>query len=356
MYTSYWIEYRLWGLNPCGYHVTNLLLDGLAAVLMWRLLVRLRVPGAWFAAALFAVHPVEAESVAWITERKNVLSLSLALASLLCYTRYVPPDAAEHEQEQRGNRRWYVAALVLFALALFAKTVVVTLPAVILVIRWWQNGRITRRDWIDVARMFVLSAVLGFVTVYMEVYHLGTQGQDFALSPAERLLFSGRALWFYAGKLVWPQPLVLFYPRWTIDENAVWQYLYPISALGLLVALWLQRMRLGRGPLAVALIYAGVLGPMLGFFFNFYFTIYSYVADHFQYHASVALFALVGTGSARLMGPRGMGTKAIACLLVIGGLAALSFRHSLNFHDLETLYRDTLAKNPRCADCLFQPR
>ena len=310
------------------------------------------MPGAWFAAALFAVHPVEVESVAWVTERKNVLSLALALGSLLCYLRYAPPPrvSAQIASPSGENRwRWYAAALVLFALALFAKTVVVTLPAVILVIQWWQNGRLNRRDWIRVAPLFALSVALGLMTVWMEVYHLGTHGKQFALAPVERFLLAGRTLWFYAGKLAWPQPLAFFYPRWTIDIRAGWQFLFPVSALALLAALWLSRARLGRGPLAAVLIYAGILAPMLGFF-NIYFTLYAYVSDHFQYHASVALFALVGTAAERFVRRLNAAAGQIAFVLagaILVALALLSFRQTLIYHDLETLYHDTIAKNPR---------
>ena len=169
MYTSYWLEYHLWGLDPLGYHLVNMLLHAAAAVLFWRLLLRLEVPGAWLAAALFAVHPVMVESVAWITERKNVLSLVLALLAMLAYLRFAPPE----EARPRGSWRFYVVALALFALALAAKTVVVTLPFVLLVIYWWKRGTIHARDVLRLAPFFALSVAMGFVTMLMETHYVG---------------------------------------------------------------------------------------------------------------------------------------------------------------------------------------
>jgi tetratricopeptide (TPR) repeat protein len=351
MYTSYWLEHRLWGLAPWGYHLTNILLHAAAAILVWRLLVRLQVPGAWLAAAIFAVHPVEVESVAWITERKNVLSLSLALLSMLCYLRFAPAEDGKVVDAAPSAARWwwYALALALFALALFAKTVVVTLPAVLLVIYWWKRGRITWQDVMYVVPFLALSVLLGLVTIWMETYHLGTHGKHWSLSPIERLLLAGRALWFYGGKLIWPHPLVFFYPRWTIDGHAWWQYLLPVTALSLPVALWLARRLIGRGPLAAVLIFAGVLAPMLGFF-NIYFTMYAYVSDHFQYHASVALVALAVAAAALATAKLSPTAKALSCVgagVLLLGLARGTFRQTFIYHDLDILYRDTIAKNPQ---------
>ena len=350
MYTSYWIEYQLWGLAPLGYHLVNLLLHATAAILAWRLLLRLHVPGAWLAAAIFAVHPVEVESVAWITERKNVLSLTLALLSMMAYFHFAPPElSAGGETPSAGRWRWYALSLGLFALALFAKTAVVTLPPVLLVIYWWKRGRIRGWDVLDVMPFFALSVAMGLVTTWMETYHVGAWGEEWGLSPVERLLLSGRALWFYAMKLLWPHSLAFFYPRFSIDSHVAWQYLFPAAAIALPVALWLLRGRIGRGPLAAVLIYAGVLLPALGFF-NIYYARFAYVSDHFQYHASVALIALAAAGAALAAarldpGQRAMARGGAAVLLVV--LAVLTFRQTFIYHDLETLYRDTIAKNPQ---------
>ena len=186
-YSTFWIERRLWGLGPRGYHVSNVLWHAASVVLLWRLLLVLRLPGAWLAAAIFAVHSVEVESVAWIAERKNVVSLPLALLSMLAYLRFEPAEADASGLPRFHRWRWYAASLALFALALFAKTVVVTLPAVLLVIYWWRNGRLTTCDLGRTAPFFVLAVALGSITFWVEKYHVGAQGKDWSLmcSPSK---------------------------------------------------------------------------------------------------------------------------------------------------------------------------
>jgi protein O-mannosyl-transferase len=349
VHSAFWIEYQLWKLAPLGYHLVNVLLHATSAVLLWRLLLRLQVPGAWLAAAIFTVHPVEVESVAWITERKNVLSLALALASMLCYLRFAPPEENVAGALQSGTRwRWYVLSFGLFAAALLSKTVVASLPAVLLVVFWWKRGRIRWADAVPLGPFFGLGISLGLLTVWMEKHHVGAQGSEWDFTPIDRLLIAGRALWFYAGKLVWPHPLVFFYPRWTIDAHLGWQYLYPAAALAVIAGLWLARARLGRGPLAAVLIFAGVLAPALGFFDVFPFR-FSFVADHFQYHASVALIALAaaaGTLAAAAVKPRQRAFANVIAATVLTLLTAATVRQTLIYQNLETLYRDTIAHNP----------
>jgi tetratricopeptide (TPR) repeat protein len=350
VHTTFWIEYHLWGLHPLGYHLVNVILHGASAVLFWRLLMRLSVPGAWFAAALFAVHPVMVESVAWVTERKNVLSLLLALLSLHAYLRFAPLERASDDRRAQPAQqwRWYAISFALFVAALLSKTVVASMPAVILVILWWKRGRLSFRDIAPLLPFFIVGIGLGLFTVWMEKNHVGARGDEFDFSPVERLLIAGRALWFYAGKLAWPSPLVFFYPRFKIDDHALWQYLFPIAAVALIAALWWWREKIGRGPLAAVLIFAGVLVPALGFF-NVYPFRYSFVADHFQYHASLAFFAIAGAGAAwlwkQLPEPSRKAAPIAAGLLLVL-LTGLTFSQSLTYRDLETLYHHTIAKNP----------
>jgi len=351
MYTSFWIEFRLWGFDPLGYHLVNIVLHALATILAWRLLLRLRVPGAWLAAAIFAVHPVEVESVAWVTERKNLLSLSFALASMLCYLRFSPLEESSSTATQEPRRwRWYVTAFILFFFALASKTAVVSMPPVLLVLYWWKRGRIGWSDVLPLLPFFALSVFAGVITVLMELYHVGAQGDEWSLTLMGRVLLAGRALWFYAGKLLWPDPLVFFYPRWDIRTDVWWQYLLPAAAVLLPVTLWLARHKIGRGPLAAVLIFGGVLAPVVGFV-NVYYMQFAYVADHFQYHASIALIALAAAGAtlaAQCLSPLGQrwAQGATAGLLVV--LGTLTFQQTQIFNNLETLYSHTIAHNPRC--------
>jgi len=329
-----------------GYHVVNILLHALGAVLLWRVLALLRLPGAWAAAAVFALHPVHVESVVWITERKNVLSGVFYLAAALAYLHYaLRPDAGEG----RGRSLWlHATGLVLFVCALLSKTVTCSLPAAMLLVLWWKRGRIARRDVVALVPFFVLGIAFGLWTAWLERYRVGAVGPEFDLTLIERCLIAGRALWFYAAKIVWPASLAFIYPRWIIDTGTWWQYLFPAGAAAVVGALWLTRKRLGRGPLVAVLFFAGTLLPALGFF-SVYPHIYSFVADHFQYLASIGVIALLvgaGFGWAGRLGGRGPQTAAVISAVVLAALGVLSWRQARVYTDLETLWRDTLHKNP----------
>jgi len=353
VHTALWVEYHLWGLDPRGYHAINLLLHATVAVLLWRLLVRLEVPGAWLAAAIFAVHPVEVESVAWASERKNVLSALFALASMLAYLRFSPPNEAlttegRKPTQQLPDWRYYAMSLVLYLAALGCKTVTVSVPAVLLVLYWWKRGRVDSREVRRLSPFFAVGIVLSLVTVWMEKQVVGAVGPEWNFSPVDRVLIAGRALWFYAGKLVWPLPLSFTYPRWTIDSRAWWQYFYPLAAIGLVLGLWLARGRLGRGPLAAVLIFGGVLVPAIGFF-DVYPFLFSFVADHYQYHASMALIALAGSCAAllaRRLENAFVWPRRLAAATVIAVLAVVAHRETYAYFDNETLIRNNVATNP----------
>jgi tetratricopeptide (TPR) repeat protein len=345
VFTSFWVEYHLWHLNPLGFHLVNVLLHAFNAILVWLVLRRLRVPGAWLAAAIFALHPVEVESAAWITERKNVLSGAFYLLAMLAYLRFRPLDP---EAEDRRDWRYYRPAIVLFICALLSKSVTCSLPAVLLLLIWWKRERVGKGDLLDLSRLFVLGAGAGLLTAWMEKHHVGATGAEWTLSFMDRVLIAGRALWFYTGKLVWPHPLTFIYPRWEINAGVWWQYLYPLAVLAVLVSLWGLRHRLGKGPLVAVLCFAGTLVPALGFVNVFPFR-YSFVADHFQYLASVALIALaagVGTGICERAGQQGRRLAAAAGLATLGVLGMLTWRQVHIYRGLETLWEDTLAKNP----------
>jgi tetratricopeptide (TPR) repeat protein len=346
VFTTFWLEYHCWELAPFGYHFINVAVHGLAAVLLWRVLRTLSVPGAWFAAAIFALHPVQVESVAWITERKNTLSAALYLAAMLCYFRFDPPEV------KTGTRRrgWYAAALGLFVAALLSKTVACSLPATLLLVYWWKRGRVSRLELTPLAPFFVAGASLAFFTVWTEKIHVGAQGSEWTLTPIERCLVAGRAVWFYAGKLLWPAKLIFIYPRWEIDGRVAWQYAFPLLLLGVIAALWLLRGRIGRGPLTAVLLFVGTLVPALGFF-DVYPMRYSYVADHFQYLATPALIALAAAlatqASSRLGQARALGWPLL-CGTVLTVLGLLTWHQGEAYQSRRTLWEDVLAKDADC--------
>jgi protein O-mannosyl-transferase len=366
VHTTFWVEYHLYGLDPLGYHLINVLLHALGAILLWRLLLRLQLPGAWFGAAIFALHPVCVESVAWITERKNVLSGALYFATALAYMRATwlqQEDTVNYGGSCNSDKQstspdnwvpsrwsWYFTSLFLFILALLSKTVVCSLPAALLLARWWKEGRLRRSDLLSSLPFFTLGAPFGFLTIWMEKHVVHAQGVDWSLTFLQRCIIAGRALWFYAGKLVWPVKLTFIYPRWEISATAWQQWLPLLGAVGVVVVLWLIRRRIGRGPLTGVLFFAGTLLPALGFV-NTYPMLYSFVADHFQYLASVGLVATAAAGmitGANYLIRRKSWLVPTFCAGLLSVLAVLSWQQSGSYRDVESLWRATLTRNPRC--------
>jgi len=303
----------------------------------------LSIPGAWLAAALFALHPVQVESVAWITERKNVLSGCFYLSAILVYLRFLRGDGT-----RRLHWGYYALALVLYLCALLSKTVTCTMPAALLLVLWWRRDRIGWRTLLLLIPHFVVGAALALTTVWMEKHRVGAQGEEWALSFMERCLVAGRALWFYAGKLFWPFKLTFIYPRWQIDAGIWWQYLFPLAAIAVFIALWLFRSQIGKAPLTAVLFFAGTLTPALGFF-DIYPMRYSFVADHFQYLASIGVMVLCSAVITVIIRRRGslhriMGLATYGVMIVVLGMRVWQQGHI--YKDAETLWRDTISKNP----------
>jgi tetratricopeptide (TPR) repeat protein len=328
-HTSFWIEQQLWGLNTTGYHLTNVLLHSVNAMLLWLLLRRLRIGGAFVIALLFALHPVNVESVAWMTERKNTLGMFFALLSVMEFLK--------------TTRSSYWLALLFFLCALLSKTITASVPAVLLILIWWQQGRVSRRKLLRLAPMFAIGAAMGVMTAYMERTHVNARGEDWPWTMTDRILIAGRAVWFYAGKVVLPRRLTFSYPQWSIDVHDLRQWLYPAGLALVVVALWLLRRRIGRGPLAAVLIYGVTLFPALGFV-NTYPMRYSFVADHFQYLSIAAMLTLIVGAVARLRAPAPMwATIGVVLAAICGGL---TWKQAHIYKDAETIWRDTLVKNP----------
>jgi len=338
VHSLFWLEHRIWGDAMPGYHLVNIFLHALAAFLVVLALRRLKVPGAVAAGVIFALHPVQVESVAWVAELKNTLSGVFYLGAALLYLDF----------DESRRRRLYAGALALFALALLSKTVTATLPAALLVVFWWRRGRLEwRRDIRPLLPFYALGAAGGLFTAYVERTLIGARGAEFQFTLIERFLIAGRAVCFYLEKLAWPANLVFNYPRWQVSRSAAWQYLYPLAVLALLSGLWILRKRF-RAPLAASLLFIGTLFPALGFV-NVYPFQFSFVADHFQYLACVApiaLFTALAAHAARKWRNRPGAAAAISVLLLGGLLGALTWRQSRQYADAETLYRATLARNP----------
>jgi protein O-mannosyl-transferase len=374
VFTSYWIEKRIWGLAPLGYHLVNVLLHAGSAVLLWALLARLGLPAAWGAAALFALHPMCVESVAWVTERKNTLSLFLSLLAML-FSLAGSEEKNESRKEdfpRKGKRQRRAVAgahvagsapvrrpllsftgFFLFVLALFAKTTAVVVPAVLLVLVWWRRGKVRRRDAGPLVPWFAAGIALAAHTAWLERTVVAASGKDWSLNVAERFVLAGRTILFYSQKFLLPLDLAFIYERWTIDARSAVQWLPALCAVVLVGLAWRFRERVGRGPLAFLLLYGGVLFPAMGFF-NVYAMRYSYVADHFAYQAVAVACAGLVCGAATLLEgkpPAAVRAAAASGIVLLAVCGVLTFRQSRIYEAEEVLWRDTLAKSPGCFMC-----
>jgi len=335
--TSLWLEWRLWGMNPVGYHVVNIVLHAISSVLIWLVLGRLKIPGAWLAALIFAIHPVNVESVAWITERKNTQPMVFYLLTILLYLRF----------ESEGKNQWYVLALLVFLLALLSKTSVVMLPFVLLGCVWWQQGRIGRKDLLRSIPFFVLSIVLGLVTVW---YQSNAIGGDVIRTGGffSRLAGAGWAIWFYIYKAIIPYKLSFVYPRWEIDPSSVLSYVPGAILIGCFAVFWWYRKGWGRAPFFALFYFVVTLFPVLGFF-DINFMRYSLVTDHWQYTSIIGIIALsIGVGAWIVQRWQGKFQKLsiVVAGAVVSVLCVLTWGQCHIYKNVEALWRDTASKNP----------
>ena len=336
VHTILWGLYRICGDQPTGYHLVNIVLHATSAYLFAVILRRLAVPGAAVAAVIFALHPVHVESVAWVTEIKNTVSGVFYLWAALLYLRF----------DETRRARTYALALAVFVIALLAKANTSALPAGLLVVFWWQRGRLSwSRDVRPLIPFFVLGLVAGVGVAWFVYALVGAHGAEFHLTIIERVLVAGRAILFYLGKLVWPAGFIFNYPRWDVRPDVWWQYLYPAALAALAGALWWWRGR-SRAPLAALLFFGLTISPGVGIV-NLYIFRYAFVWDHFQYLASFGIFAIAAAGlvtaARRWRVPAADGVM----MAVVGvPLACLTWQQASEYRDAETLYRATIAANP----------
>lgn len=341
VHTSYWIEYRLWELHPFGYHFNNILLHALNAFLLWLVLKRLRVQGAYGIALVFALHPIHVESVAWITERKNTLSGFFYLSALLSYLI--------HLEKNEPRSRAMIFSFLLYLGALLSKTVTCTFPVIAVLILWWKHGKVRWAQVRSLIPFFIAGFILGLVTVFMEKHHVGAKGEYWEFDWVERFLIAGRAIWFYAAKLIWPAKLSFNYAQWKIDPQNWSQYIYPLSA-GLLLLLGAILPRLRRSGAFIGYLYFVItLFPALGFF-DVYPMKYSFVADHFQYLASIGPIAVVVSFLFKLCSflpnlwvPR---LHAVLLGVAIFLVGPLTWKQCFAYKDIMTLWKHTIRNNP----------
>jgi protein O-mannosyl-transferase len=340
--TSFWVQRRLWALDPLPYHLVNIALHAINALFVFLVLRRLRVPGALLAALVWLVHPVNVESVAWVTELKNTQSGLFFFGAILCFLQF----------DGQGKRRWYALALFCGAAAMLSKPSTVILPLVLLLCVRWERRRWRPIDILRITPFFALTLGMSMLTVLEQRWQISRSGPAvWKVGIVQRLVVAARAVWFYAAKLVWPTPLVFIYPRWRLDETPILAWMPVLGLVAVVVILWARRREpwghagmFGLGYFVTALL------PVLGFFDIYYFH-YSFVADHFQYLASVGLIALAISGGAILTsqaGKLGRNTGVVTSCAVLLTLGTLTWRQAHVYQDAETLWSDTLAKNPAC--------
>ena len=346
--TTFWVEHALWGLNPLSYHLVNVLLHAACAILLWRVLRSLRVQGAWLGAALWALHPVVVESVAWVTEMKNTESGLFFLLSILFFVRYL---GAKDLGGRTGSGWNYALTLLFAALAMASKSSTVILPVVLFLCAWWIDGRWHWRNVATVVPMFLMAIAASALSIWTQGLQLASAADPQWLRPwPERLGAAGDAVWFYLGKLLWPHPLITVYPRWQIAAGQWVSYLALPAIIVILSIFWLKRQPWSRACFFAFAYFLVALLPVLGLVDNAIFRL-SLVFDHLQYLASIGPLALAGAGLilfSNFIVPKKPWLQSSLCagLLLILGMA--SWQRTLVYESSETLWTDTLAKNPDC--------
>ncbi|MGC9258785.1 MAG: tetratricopeptide repeat protein [Phycisphaerae bacterium] len=293
--TAFFLQWRLWGPNALDFHIVSVLLQVGNALILWRILVRLRLRGAWVAAAIFAINPVVVESVAWVVEQKNLISGMLVLAGVWAWIRFANLDRPANQMEsQQSAYKWkfYALATAFYFLAVCAKTFVCALPAAILVLTWWKLGRLTRQHIFASIPWFIITAGAAWMAAWRERYGAMAQGKAYHFTIFQHLVIAGKDLWFYVEKLLWPHPILMVYPRWHVHAFGPVDLLFPISAALLAGLCWAFRNRIGRGVFAALAIYAIMVSPALGFVAFAGMTI-TFVADHYFYLGCMSLIVLL---------------------------------------------------------------
>jgi len=350
VFTSWRLERALWNNNPAGYHWGNILLHAASAVLVWRVLRRLGVPGAWLAGALFALHPVNVESVAWVSQRKNTLAMVFYLLSLLWFLRSQgPPRLSNGSQPSTLTPQpfWYWLSLFAFVCALLSKTAVAPLPFVLLGLAWWQRGRIGRTDVWRTVPFFAAALILGLVTVWFERHQ---NAGDIVRSDNlwSRLAVAGWAGWLYLGKALLPLHLAPIYPLWKVNSAHALSYLPGLLVAVAFLLSWRYRRTWGRTGLLAGGYFVVMLLPVLGFE-DIGFMSYSLVADHWQYFAIIAPIALISAAITTGCGLPGRRPAWLAPALggvLVVALGILTWRQSAIYTDPVTYWRAAIAGNP----------
>lgn len=346
--TVWWIEHQMWGLNPMPYHLVNILIHAAAALALWRVLLQMRVPGAWLGAAIWMLHPVQVESVAWITEMKNTQCALFFLLSILFYCK--SRTLATEDARKNHVGYYYFLTLLFGAMAIASKSAAMVLPVVLVLCGWWMDGRWRwRRTLLQMGPLFLLSALSGLMSIWSRNVEGSGENQKWALDWLLRVPVAGKALWFYLGKLIWPHPLIMIYPRWELNAGDLLVWLPLIATLLLTVLLWRNRHgERGRALFFAWTYFVIALLPVLGLLTHGFLK-FSFVADHFQYLACMGPLALAGAGISLALDAikkQNRWLKPALCFLLLLSLGTLTWRQCHIYQNEGTLWTDVLKNNP----------
>ena len=347
--TSFWFLHALWGDSPLPYHLLTLLFHVADTLLLWRVLSCLDVRGAWIGASLWALHPAQVESVAWVSELKNTQSAFFFLLSILGFLHW----RGMTQEGRRGEAiKAYALAILCALLAMLSKSSTVMLPAILVLCWWWREKNWRIRDTLQLAPFFLFSVAFALWTISSEKIHAGAVGKIWDAGALERFVMAGRAFWFYLAKLLWPQHLTFIYPRWEIAGGSL-PSLFPFfTAFAALLLLWKRRRHpWSRAGFFAFATFTLLLFPILGFFDVAFFRL-SRVADHFQYLACIGPLALGGAALSVLCKipiQERLTMRVLPPYLLLVVLGWFSSGQSQIYQSAETLWRDTIEKNPDCA-------
>lgn len=352
VFTTFWLEHKLWGFHPFGYHLANLIFHILNALLVFWVVQKLYARLALPVALLFAIHPIQVETVAWITERKNLLSLFFFLLAILAYLRF----------DRNRGIRYYLLTVIMFVCALLSKSIAVCFIFFPVLYKWWQDGKVTWRE-VRLSIPFVAIGILSAInTIYLELHKVGAKGNEWGMTFLERFVLSGRILVFYIYKLCIPFKFMFFYPRWTVNITEWWQWLFPLASIFLLGFLFYYRHHISRGALTLFLFYIISIFPALGFV-NVYPMRFSFVADHFSYLSTPCLLLLLCVIIRSFLVKLNikfpllmslpyksvMGSLFVIIIIYMGGK---SMALTQNYKNAVVLWEDVICKNPKALDSL----
>jgi tetratricopeptide (TPR) repeat protein len=334
-----WAQWHLWGMQPLGYHLTNIILHLVGALLVWRLLTKFGLKFAWLGGLLFAVQPVNVESVAWIAELKNTLSLPPFLWAMISWIDFC----------KYGRKRDYVLSLGLFLVAMLGKTTMVMFPLVLLLYAWWKRGKVSGSDLKVAAPFFAVSLALGLLTIWLQEVNAMREVVVTLGGPFSQLALASSSLGFYVFHFFWPVELSPIYAQWVIDPPSVVLFLPGMLFVGLVVGLWTQRHGWGRHALLGVGYFVVSLAPFLGLEKTAYMR-FTWVMDHFLYLPMIGLIGLVVAGlgvlDARLVAwqrPCLLG----GALAFSGLLAWSSYAYAGMFVNQEVFWKYTIGVNPQ---------